>query len=77
MKQLTQSFKNGDLNINEVPAPRASAGVLVVKTAASLVSVGTEKSMLEFAQKNLLSKALARPDHSRRARRRRRNKYKK
>jgi hypothetical protein len=29
---------------------------------ASLVSVGTEKYMLELAQKSLLGKALARPD---------------
>jgi hypothetical protein len=31
----------------------------MVRTMASLVSVGTEKSMLELAKKSLLGKALA------------------
>jgi NADPH:quinone reductase-like Zn-dependent oxidoreductase len=35
---------------------------VLVATRASLVSVGTEKYMLELAQKSLLGKALARPD---------------
>ena len=46
----------------DVPEPRAGRGRLVVRTAASLASVGTEKSMIELARKNLLGKARARPD---------------
>ena len=35
---------------------------LTARVAASAVSLGTEKSMVELARKNLLGKALARPD---------------
>jgi len=45
----------------EVPMMTSIKGLLV-KTVASLVSVGTEKAMIEEAQKSLLGKALARPD---------------
>jgi len=41
---------------------RARQGHVLVATRASLVSVGTEKYMLELARKSLLGKALARPD---------------
>ena len=35
---------------------------VLVRTAASLVSVGTERASSEFARKNLLQKARMRPD---------------
>ncbi len=45
----------------EVPMITAKNGLLV-ETKASLVSVGTEKAMIDVAKKSLLGKALARPD---------------
>ena len=45
-----------------MPLPKATAGRVVVRTEASLVSVGTEKAMFELARKSLLGKARARPD---------------
>jgi len=49
--------------LTDVPVPaRARPGQVLVRTMASLVSVGTEKYMLELAKKSLLGKALARPD---------------
>ena len=62
MKQLLQSYRTGDLQMADVPLPAAKAGTLLLRTATSLVSVGTEKYMLELAKKSLLGKALARPD---------------
>jgi len=63
MKQLLQSYRSGELELAEVATPtRTRAGWVLVRTAASLVSVGTEKYMLELARKSLLGKALARPD---------------
>ena len=62
MKQLLQNYKTGRLQIQEVPASPAGSYRVVVRTFASLVSVGTEKSMLELARKSLLGKAMARPD---------------
>ncbi len=61
MKILTQNYKTNELEMLEVPMMTSIKGLLV-KTVASLVSVGTEKAMIEVAQKSLLGKALARPD---------------
>ena len=63
MKQVLQNYKTGELQLVEVPTPtRARPGQVLVRTMASLVSVGTEKYMLELAKKSLVGKALARPD---------------
>ena len=43
-----------------MPSPRA--GTALVQTAVSLVSAGTERMVVEFAEKNLLAKAQSRPD---------------
>jgi predicted dehydrogenase/threonine dehydrogenase-like Zn-dependent dehydrogenase len=62
MKQLLQDARTGDLTVTEVPAPQLLPGCLLVRTAASLVSAGTERASAEFARKNLAAKAKARPD---------------
>lgn len=62
MKQLFQSIKHGDLKVAEVPAPMARAGSVLVRVVASLVSAGTERMVVDFAEKNLLQKARSRPD---------------
>lgn len=67
MKQLLQINRTGELLMKDVPLPLPEDHQLLVRTAASLVSVGTEKHMLEFAQKSLLGKALERPDLVRQA----------
>lgn len=67
MKQVIQSYKNGKITLSEVAAPACKAGGLLVRTVASLISVGTEKLMIEMGQKSLLGKARARPDLVRQA----------
>jgi predicted dehydrogenase/threonine dehydrogenase-like Zn-dependent dehydrogenase len=67
MKQLIQSFRTGASSVAEVPAPIAQLGQVVVRVAASLVSAGTERSLLNLAEKNILQKAVARPDIVRQA----------
>ncbi len=62
MKQLLYSPAGGEITVADVPAPQAGPGWVLVRTGASLVSAGTERLMLEFAQKNLLEKARSRPD---------------
>lgn len=62
MKQLLQDARNGELKVTEVPAPQLLPGCVLVRVAASLVSAGTERASAEFANKNLLAKAKARPD---------------
>lgn len=62
MKQIVQSASTGSLSVRAVPVPRAKPGHLLVRTAASLISAGTERMVVEFAKKSLLGKAKSRPD---------------
>ena len=62
MKQLLQNMKNGKTTIEDVPVPTPRAGMALVRTAASLVSAGTERMVVEFAERSLVGKARSRPD---------------
>lgn len=62
MKQVAQDVQSGDLSINEVPPPAVPPSSVRVRTAASLISAGTEKSMIDLGEKSMLGKARARPD---------------
>ncbi len=62
MKQLLQSLKTGQTTVADVPIPTPKPGTALVRTAASLVSAGTERMVVDFARKSLLGKARSRPD---------------
>jgi NADPH:quinone reductase-like Zn-dependent oxidoreductase len=62
MKQLLQNMHNGQTVIEDVPIPSVRNKFALVKTACSLVSAGTERMLVEFAEKNLVQKATSRPD---------------
>lgn len=62
MKQLLQYVKDGRTAIEEIPTPTPKEGQALVKVGASLVSAGTERMVVEFAEKSLLGKAQSRPD---------------
>src|SRR5260370_27403444 len=62
MKQVLQDPRTGEVTVENVPAPKLLAGCVLVRVAASLVSPGTERASSDFARKNLLQKAKARPD---------------
>jgi predicted dehydrogenase/threonine dehydrogenase-like Zn-dependent dehydrogenase len=62
MKQVFQDARTAEITVTEVPAPKLLPGCVLVRTAASLVSPGTERASSEFAGKNLLQKARMRPD---------------
>jgi predicted dehydrogenase/threonine dehydrogenase-like Zn-dependent dehydrogenase len=62
MKQVLQSIRSGEVQVTDVPAPVVPDNGVLVRTIASLVSAGTERMVVEFAEKNLLQKARARPD---------------
>ena len=62
MKQLLQNLKTGQTLIAEVPVPILRPGTALIHTAASLVSAGTERMVVEFAEKSLVGKARSRPD---------------
>jgi predicted dehydrogenase/threonine dehydrogenase-like Zn-dependent dehydrogenase len=62
MKQVLQSMHGGKTSVEEIPDPLVRPGTALVRTACSLVSAGTERMVVEFAEKNLLEKVRSRPD---------------
>jgi len=61
MKQILQNAKTGAVAVADVPVPVAQAGFVLVRTAASLISAGTERLTVEAGQKNLVSRAIEQP----------------
>jgi predicted dehydrogenase/threonine dehydrogenase-like Zn-dependent dehydrogenase len=62
MKQVVQNYRTGDLTVDEVPPPVLRPGGVLVRTAYSLISAGTERTVVSTAQSSLLGKARSRPD---------------
>lgn len=62
MKQLFQNLRTGVLSIEDVPIPAVPSRGLLVRTAFSLISTGTERSKIQVARASLLEKARQRPD---------------
>ena len=62
MKQIIQSFKTGETILEELPSPQVARGSILIQTTRSLVSLGTEKMLVEFGRSNLISKARQQPD---------------
>ena len=66
MKQIVQSYKTGEVKLREVPVPRCGSKRILVRTGTSLISIGTERSVIDLGRKSLAGKAAARPDLVRR-----------
>lgn len=62
MKQLFLMVDDGSVKLVDVPAPTPKPGYVIVETLWSVVSAGTERTLASFGSKNLVSKALERPD---------------
>lgn len=61
MKQLLQDLSNGQTYISEVPSHLPSSGSILVKTHYSLISIGTERSIVEFGKSSWFKKAKMQP----------------
>ncbi len=62
MKQIIQDLKSGATILEEVPAPMVKSGCVLIKTTRTLVSLGTERMLVEFGKANLIDKARQQPD---------------
>ncbi len=62
MKQIIQDLKKGNTLLEEVPAPQVKSGTVLIKTTRSLVSLGTERMLVEFGKASLIEKARQQPD---------------
>jgi len=62
LKQIIQDLKKGDTILEEVPVPKVKSGCVLIKTTRSLVSLGTEKMLVDFGKANFIQKAKQQPD---------------
>ncbi|WP_338875069.1 bi-domain-containing oxidoreductase [Spirosoma sp. SC4-14] len=62
MKQLIQNLKTGETLLEDVPIPQVGRGQVLIRTCRSLVSLGTERMLVEFGRASLLAKARQQPD---------------
>ena len=62
MKQIVQDIKNGHTSLQEVPVPNLKSGHILVKSTRSLVSLGTERMLIDFGKANIINKARQQPE---------------
>ena len=62
MKQILQNLGNGETILADVPCPRRGSGAVLIQTTRSLVSLGTEKMLIDFGKGSLIAKARSQPD---------------
>jgi len=67
MKQVVENMKTGLVSVKDIAVPASGPNDVLVRNAASLISAGTERLLIEMGKKNLLGKARARPDLVRQA----------
>ena len=62
MKQIIQDLKSGATVLEEVPVPQVKSGYVLIQTTRTLVSLGTERMLVEFGKAHLIDKARQQPD---------------
>jgi len=62
MRQILQNIANGETQLAEVPCPQSKVGQLLITTTKSLVSVGTERMLIDFGKSGWVEKARSQPD---------------
>ncbi len=62
MKQLFLMVNDGTVKLIDTPHPTVKDNHVIVETYYSVISAGTERGLTSFGGKNLIQKALERPD---------------
>jgi predicted dehydrogenase len=62
VKQVVQNYKSGELALLDVPVPGCKPGGVLVRSAYSLISTGTELMKVSEAGMSMVGKARSRPD---------------
>jgi predicted dehydrogenase/threonine dehydrogenase-like Zn-dependent dehydrogenase len=60
--QIVQNMRDGKLRVADVPPPLVRPGFVLIENVHSVISAGTEKSVIDTAGKSLLAKARERPE---------------
>jgi hypothetical protein len=51
MLQLIQNYRTGEIELADVPVPTCSSNSILIKNISSLISIGTEKSIIDLGKK--------------------------
>ncbi len=62
MRQLFQNLQNGRLLIEELPTPTVRSGHILIEAECSIISAGTERSLVGFGRGGFFRKAKAQPE---------------
>ena len=62
MKQIIQNLQSGETILEEIPVPQVRRGTVLIKAHRTLVSLGTEKMLVEFGKANIFQKVKQQPD---------------
>lgn len=62
MKQVLQNLANGETSLVDLPCPKAKNGNVLIETTKTLVSVGTERMLVDFGKAGWIEKARSQPD---------------
>src|SRR4051812_43010912 len=65
MKAVLFSAKQGQITVEDIPAPQLNHGCVLIRNQFSLISAGTERARLEVGHQSLIGKARKRPDQVR------------
>ncbi|BBN80429.1 oxidoreductase [Pseudoalteromonas sp. A25] len=62
MKQILQDMAKGGSSIVKAPAPTITKNHVLINTTTTLISIGTERMLVDFGKANLIDKARSQPD---------------
>ena len=62
MKQILQNMKNGTTELVVSPAPACASEHVLIQTTCSLISVGTERMLVDFGRASYFEKARQQPE---------------
>jgi len=62
MRQILQNLSNGETSLVDVPSPKSMKGHINIQTTKSLVSIGTERMLVDFGKAGWIDKARSQPD---------------
>ena len=62
MKQLTLSLKNGKIEVIDIPIPNIDENCVLIKNKYSLISSGTESSLIDFGKSSFFKKVINQKD---------------
>ncbi len=62
MHQIVQNLRTGRTSLEQFPTPQVQSGQVKVQTSCSLVSLGTERMLVDFGKASLVQKARQQPE---------------